>query len=198
MRQRRFAGKLGFSVAMHAMVLGALFVTVSHAPHIAPYRLPGTPKGAHLLAYYSPGAAAAMYSDGPLLPLKTRTASKTPTLKAPAAAPATVAARAEQGTGNAAVSGLGNGEITMAYQRIFPPPHPDLSTLAPGHHGEVVLNAVIDEQGKITQLTLLKGINPTINDTVIATVQNWIYQPATRDGSAVPSEQELHFYYERG
>ena len=185
------------SAAVHAAAFSTLLVELRHAPAVAPYRLPGTVKGIHLLTYYSPGAAASAQSNGPLVSIPKHNPSKFPSPSAPSSTPAIVASQSEQGTGAAAVSGLGNGEITMALQRVFPPPHPDLSPIAPGHHGEVVLNAVIDEQGKIRQLTLLKGITSAIDETVIATVQNWIYQPATRNGMPVPSEQELHFYYER-
>ncbi len=194
---RRPTGYVAFSAAVHAALLLTLIVAVDHAHTIVPYRLPGTVKGVHLLTYYSPGAAAPAQSNGPLLPVPKHAASKVPNPNAPSPTPATVASQSEKGIGAAAVSGLGNGEITIALQQVFPPPHPDLSTIAAGHHGEVVLNAVIDEQGRITQLTLLRGITPAINDTVIATVQNWTYKPATRNGTPVQSEQELHFYYER-
>ncbi len=194
----KFKGNVLLSVAGHALPLFVLLLAAGHAPVIMPYRLPGTAHGVHLLTYYSPGAAAPAQSHGPLLPIPKHNLSKVPTTATSAPAPATVAFQSEKGTGNSAVSGLGNGEITIALQKVFPPPHPDLTTIAPGHHGEVILNAVIDEQGKVTQLTLLKGITPTINDTVIATVQGWTYQPATRNGAPVSSEQELHFYYERG
>jgi protein TonB len=34
--------------------------------------------------------------------------------------------------------------------------------------------------------------------TVIATIQNWVFQPATSNGQPIVSEQELLFHYERG
>ncbi len=185
------------SAVVHLSLLLALVAVVNRAPAVAPYRLPGTARGVHLLTYYSAGAVAPAQGTGPLLPLPKHIVGRRPIPAASAPIPVTVESQSEKGTGAAAVSGFGNGEITMALQKVFPPPHPDLGTIALGHHGEVVLNAVIDDQGKIVHLTLLKGITPSINDTVIATVQSWSYTPATRNGTPVVSEQELHFYYER-
>jgi protein TonB len=62
----------------------------------------------------------------------------------------------------------------------------------------VVLDAVIDEHGNVAQLTLVKGLGSPIDQDVIATVQQWRYTPAMKNGVPVASEQELHFHYERG
>lgn len=90
---------------------------------------------------------------------------------------------------------MGEGEITIAYTKFFPYPTPDLSTMRPGTEGDVILSAVIDEQGKISQLTLLTGIDPAINQNVIQTVSQWTFTPATKDGQPVASKQELHFHF---
>jgi protein TonB len=61
----------------------------------------------------------------------------------------------------------------------------------------VILDAVIDEHGKISDLKLMHGLGQPIDDVVIATVRQWSFAPATRNGVPIPSEQELHFHYER-
>jgi protein TonB len=33
---------------------------------------------------------------------------------------------------------------------------------------------------------------------VIATIRQWTFNPANRDGHPIASEQELHFHYEKG
>jgi protein TonB len=188
------------SVAGH-LALGLLLVGgigVS-APKIAPYRLPGTKLGVSTLTYYSPGSPQLLTSE---------TASKTrekkrsvASLKHKEDAPQlahTQQAQTEVGVGTSARSGLGEGDITIALQTFFPYPKPDLSALPHGTKGDVILDAVIDEHGKIAQLTLLKGLGSPIDQTVIATVQSWSYTPAMKNGVAVSSEQELHFHYERG
>jgi protein TonB len=99
--------------------------------------------------------------------------------------------------GNASSSGLGDGNIRIALQKYFPYPKPSLATMSRGSAGDVILHVVIDEHGKITEMTLLQGLGPAIDDAVIQTVNQWTYTPATKDGVPVPSVEELHFHYER-
>ena len=109
-----------------------------------------------------------------------------------------VEAKIDTGTGTSAESGAGDGVISIALLQHFPSPHPDLSPLPAGSSGDVVLNAVIDARGRIAELTLLRGLAPSIDEAVMATVKDWTFTPATRNGVPVASEQELHFHYQRG
>jgi len=92
-------------------------------------------------------------------------------------------------------SAWGQGQITIAYAKFFPHPAPDLSTMPAGTEGDVILTALIDEQGKISDLTLLAGIGPAIDHDVIQTVRQWTFTPATKDGLPISSRQELHFHF---
>jgi protein TonB len=185
------------SVAVHAAILLAIAIWLHRTPRIAPFKLPGTARGLTLLTYYSPGSRKLSATDSPV---RTNRTSETKTGRkreivdkaAPPQPP-----RADPGTSNTTESGLGEGDIRIALLQRFPYPHPDLSALAHGTKGDVILDAVIDEHGKITQLTLLKGIEPSIDQEVIATVKQWLFTPATKDGAPVSSEQEFHFHYER-
>jgi hypothetical protein len=47
-------------------------------------------------------------------------------------------------------------------------------------------NAVIDKHGKVSQLTLLKGLDPSIDQAVIATVKQWRFTPATKAAYPLP------------
>jgi protein TonB len=187
------------AAAIHGLALFAIFGVLHHQPRIAPHRFPGTAKGIETLVYYSPGSPAS--STGKLVLKKPVHVDKpTPTAPAkpvPLELAETHAPIAEAGIGSAAVSGFGEGNISMALQKYFPHPAPDLSPLLHGTRGDVVLNAVIDEQGRISDLTLVKGLAPSIDQAVMATVRQWTYTPAMKDGIPVPSEQELHFHYER-
>jgi periplasmic protein TonB len=186
------------SAGVHLLVvLGALGV-LQRAPRVAPYTLPGTAKGVRFLTYYNPGSAEHASDEA---------SSKQPAVRASASAvhaslavPKPVESqslKADPGVGSSVESGLGSGEISIALQQYFPHPAPDLSTLPRGTSGEVVLNAVIDEHGRISDLTVLKGMGPTIDDAVVATVKQWSWKPATKNGVPIQSEQELHFRYER-
>ena len=70
---------------------------------------------------------------------------------------------AESGSSAAAQSGRGEGDITIALQTFFPYPKPNLSVLPHGTKGDVILNAVIDEQGRIADLALVQGLGEQID-----------------------------------
>jgi protein TonB len=184
------------SIAVHATLLLAIAVWMHRTPRIAPFKLPGTARGLTLLTYYSPGSRKPSATDSPVRSARTTNAkaeSRKPADKpAPPQPPP-----ADAGTASTTESGLGEGDIRIALLQQFPYPHPDLSALAHGTKGDVILDAVIDDHGKITQLTLVKGLDPSIDQAVIATVRQWLFTPATKDGVPVPSEQEFHFHYER-
>ncbi|MFN2977219.1 energy transducer TonB [Terriglobus aquaticus] len=185
------------SLAAHLSAAALLLVTIQHAPSIAPYKLPGTASGLHLLTYYSPGSAADQRAQT-TRPVEAKKPNVTkPRPPIPTTKPSTDQTSAEKGTGSSQLSGLGQGDISIALVRFYPSPQPDLSTLSPGQQGDVVLEAVIDEAGKISKLTLMEGLTPAIDQEVLAKVQTWTFQPAKRNGTPVQSAQELHFHYER-
>lgn len=187
------------SITAHLCLLLFLVGGIGRAAKIMPYRLPGTAKGATLLTYYSPGSLQVIESKAPARsPEKSRPAPTLPPVPQAAQLDLANAAEAQAGIGTSAQSGLGNGDITIALQSYFPYPTPDLSKLPHGTKGDVILNAVIDEHGNISELTLLKGLGSPVDEMVIATVQQWHYTPAMKNGVPVVSEQELHFHYERG
>jgi protein TonB len=186
------------SVVVHAVALLAVAGVLHRSVKIEPYRLPGTREGLQFLTFYSPGSTKLAQSDVAAKAVDkqkprsiVRSAVTAPMLDA-AATPS-----AERGVASAGQSGLGDGNITIALQKYFPYPTPSLSTLAHGTAGDVILDAVIDEHGKIAELTLLQGLGPAIDDEVIQTVNQWIYVPAMKNGVPVASVQELHFHYER-
>jgi len=150
--------------------------------------------------YFSPGSYKPVASEAAVhSPERARTPpTLRPAQKTEPKPEETQPAQAEVGVGEAAKSGVGEGDITIALQTVFLYPHPDLSSLPHGTKGDVILDAVIDEHGNISQLTLLKGLGPSVDDTVIAAVRQWQYTPAKKNGVPVVSEQELHFHYERG
>jgi periplasmic protein TonB len=187
------------SVAAHLALLSCLFGGIRISPRIVPARLLGTVEGNTLLTYYAPGSVKPISSKSPL---KNREKPKSTTAQHPIPSPPQVdhsqATETNAGIGTAAESGQGEGDITIALETYFPYPKPDLSTLPHGTKGDVILNAVIDEHGKISELTLLKGLGSPVDESVIAIVQQWQYTPAKKNGVPVASERELHFHYERG
>jgi protein TonB len=185
------------SVLLHLCVLGALLFTMP--PQLMPVEMPGD-KAGHLLSLtYSPGNSA----PSSTLQAQKRHAEKAiqtrtvtvPTLAAVAPTPPAPSTSTEAATGTDA---LGEGDTTLALVVVHPPPHPDLTQLPSGTRGDVIVDVVIDKTGRIAKFTMTRGLGHGVDETVLATIKQWTFQPATRNGVPVASEQELLFHYERG
>ena len=189
------------ALLLHAGVLACM----AHVPatSLAPMRLPGTSRGTHLSLTYAPGRASqrAMLS---------KTAIRQPPKTAPAPAALPLLPTKPQVSASTGVSStsqtnpasdndaLGTGNVNIALAIKFPTPKPDLTSPPHGTVGDVVVDIVIDAEGRVASVTMSHGLGHGIDETVVATVQQWSFHPATRDGKPVPSEQEPHFHYERG
>jgi protein TonB len=191
------------SAAAHLVVLGVL---IYHGRHwIAPVLYPGTEHGHNIVLTYLPGRAPAQ-SLAPAPKPPTNVAKAEVNLPKPEKIepkPETTSPNANSISSNnpdsaSGADALGSGDINIALVKYFPRPKPDLSTMAEGTKGDVILDVTIDESGKVSDLKLVKGIEHSIDETVIATIRQWTFNPANRDGHPIASEQELHFHYEKG
>jgi protein TonB len=185
------------SIALHLSVLGVLLYT--RPPQLMPVEMPGDRTGHLLSLTYAPGNSAPPSS----LQAQTRPPIKpTPThaIAAPNPAPAAPSAPASSTSKEAATGAdaLGDGDMTLALVVSHPPPHPDLAQLPAGTRGDVIVDVVIDKTGRIAKFTMTRGLGHGVDEAVLATIQQWTFQPATRNGVPVASEQELLFHYERG
>ncbi len=186
------------SVLIHIVAVIAIAVSLRGYARFAIYKMPGTAEGLQSLTYYSPGSSQSVPSQIATKAVNQTKSTLSPHPVADEAKLATVTPTGpERGVASSGQSGLGDGDITIALEKYFPYPKPSLSSLPQGTAGDVILKAVIDEHGKIAELTLLVGLGPAIDDEVIQTVNQWIYIPAMKDGIPVASVEELHFHYER-
>jgi periplasmic protein TonB len=189
------------SAALHLLVVGLLLHHT--AAWVAPIRLPGSEHGANLLLTYSPGRAPVRATaPNPKTQPKQAIAPRPLPTPAPTPKPSTTSPNFQspasaQPDSAAGADSLGSGNINIALASYFPPPKPDLSSLPRGTKGDVILDIVIDSSGKIADIKMTSGLGPAIDDNVIATVHQWTFHPATKDGQPVASEQELHFHYEK-
>jgi protein TonB len=190
------------SALMHLLLLGALIH--QRASWVAPIRLPGNERGTNLMVTYLPGrapvqAATPNPKTQPQL-AATNTPLPTPVTQKPktnTTSPNTNSPATPNPDSTTGADSLGEGNINIARASFFPTPKPDLSVLPRGTKGDVILDVVIDTTGKIADIKMTSGLGHGIDETVIATVQQWVFHPATRDGQPVASEQELHFHYEK-
>ena len=189
---------LVLSLTTHVVVVGVLALMLhARGVVVAPKHMPGTAQGTVLMFNYQmlgapPGSTTA----------KARVQAKGPAMPKPAKsltdkAKQLTQAATNEAPGNAADGAEGDGNISIALVQFHPRPTPDLSTLAPGASGDVVLDALIDAQGHISRLSVAKSLGPNVDSQVIATVQTWTFTPATRNGTPIASEQELLFHYEK-
>ncbi|GAC1419206.1 MAG: hypothetical protein NVSMB62_11710 [Acidobacteriaceae bacterium] len=199
----RIGVRVAASVALHAVAFGLIALALHHATGwVAPYRLPGSPHGSNLILAYRPDrapeqSAAAKKPAAKPMPItpKLSPLAKTANAVAPAAENTKASPDPDATTG---ADALGSGNITIALTSYFPHPKPDLSALPHGTHGDVVLRVVIGVDGKIADLKMVSGLGYGVDETVIATVEQWVFRPALSNGKPVASEQELHFHYEKG
>jgi periplasmic protein TonB len=198
----RISGSTVISAMLHLLVLGILLH--QSASWIAPIRLPGSEHGTNLLLTYSPGRAPIQATAlNPKTEPKQATAptplpsTPTPTPQPSTTSPNSQSPASAQPDSAAGADSLGSGNINIALASYFPPPKPDLSTLPRGTKGDVILDVVIDSAGKIAEIKMTSGLGHGVDENVIATVQQWTFHPATKDGQPVASEQELHFHYEK-
>src|ERR1700683_2296925 len=63
----------------------------------------------------------------------------------------------------------------------------------PLSEGKVVIEITIDESGEIVRKTVLQSLGPEIDSKCLAALENWRFQPATRNGSPIPSKQDAIF-----
>ncbi|MBB5318784.1 energy transducer TonB [Tunturibacter empetritectus] len=190
------------SSLLHLLLLAALIH--QSASWIAPIRLPGSPHGTNLLLTYSPGKAP-LQTSAPNPKTQPRQAQSTTPLpttptqkpKDATASPNISSPASTQPDSAAGADSLGSGNINIALLSYFPTPKPDLTALPRGTKGDVILDIVIDTTGKIADIKMTSGLGHGIDENVIATVQQWTFHPATKDGQPVASEQELHFHYEK-
>lgn len=86
-------------------------------------------------------------------------------------------------------------EIKPGFAIRFTAPRVSRSDLPGGVQGDVVVELTIDAQGNVVDEKLLQGLGHGIDDMVIATLRDWHFRPATRNGIAIPFKYDAHFHF---
>ena len=63
--------------------------------------------------------------------------------------------------------------------------------------GSILVDAVINSEGKLETVRIVNGLPDGLNDRTIATLKTWRCNPALKDGKAVPTrvQMEVHFNF---
>lgn len=86
-------------------------------------------------------------------------------------------------------------EARPALPMVFPDPAIYPWQLPKGLQGDVIVEVTIDAQGNVTETRVLQSLQQEIDEKVIATLRNWRFRPATVDGVAISSRQDVHFHF---
>jgi TonB family protein len=65
------------------------------------------------------------------------------------------------------------------------PRYPTTARVA-GREGTVVLEAVIDEQGRVSKVQVLRGLGLGCDEAAVEAVERWRFRPATLQGRPIP------------
>jgi TonB family protein len=63
--------------------------------------------------------------------------------------------------------------------------------------GDVVVEITIDEAGNIVASQIVQSLGAQIDQRVLAAVLRWRFTPATRDGTAIASKQDVYYHFPR-
>jgi TonB family protein len=67
-----------------------------------------------------------------------------------------------------------------------------------GREGDVVVEITIDAQGNITQKVVIQSLGSIVDQKVLAALENWRFRPATQNGVAIPSKQDVYYHFKSG
>ncbi len=87
--------------------------------------------------------------------------------------------------------------VGFVRQAALPVVGPDVprSSLPAGIQGDVIVEITIDTQGNVAETRVLQSLGAEVDDKVVATLHTWHFRPATTDGVANVSKQDVHFHF---
>src|ERR1700760_1916108 len=178
------SGRMSFrqiaSIVLHVLVIAVVTYQFHHAAKIRPH----PHRTAAVIVPYSPGRSAVVPRPKPkIVPPK-----ETPKL---------VMKQPEPPPPPSGGDPTGESDVSVATADFYPDPKPDLSVLPHGTRGDVVIDIVIDEDGKVVDAQVDQGLGHGLDEAVMAVVETWTFTPATKAGKPVASKQQLLFHFER-
>lgn len=184
-RNRRRGASLLFSLLIHCVVV---FLWLYRAPiFVKPSSAAAGAHGVSTVVTYFPSPSEAK----PAVKKPSLRYQAKPTLAQEQSAKSAPAVGTEYGS----VGSTSGTEARPALPVVFPDPAIFPWQLPNGLTGDVIVEVTIDDQGAVTETKLLQSLKPDIDQKVVATVRSWRFRPATVDGVAISSRQDVHFHY---
>ncbi|HWR37370.1 MAG TPA: energy transducer TonB [Clostridia bacterium] len=86
-------------------------------------------------------------------------------------------------------------DVRVALPVIAPDPPIVRAKLPEWIRGDVIVEVTIDEQGHVVETIVLQTVGFGLEDTIVETLRRWHFTPATVDGVAVASKQDVHYHF---
>jgi len=86
-------------------------------------------------------------------------------------------------------------EIKPGFAISFTDPRVSRWELPSGVQGDVIVELTIDSEGNVVEEKLLQGLGHGVDEKIMATVRDWRFYPATRNGVAIPFKYDAHFHF---
>ncbi len=86
-------------------------------------------------------------------------------------------------------------DVRVALPVIAPDPPITRAKLPDWLRGDVIVEVTIDEQGQVVKTVVLATVGFGLEDTIVDTLKRWRFSPATIDGIAVASRQDVYFHF---
>jgi TonB family protein len=144
------------------------------------------------ITYFPQTTESSLTSKKPLIQLK---APDKPPKESPKKKEEIESARAGVPDGSLSQGPDSGSEAKPALPVVFPDPAVFPWQLPKGLQGDVIVEVTIDAQGSVTETRVLQSLKEDIDEKVIATLRNWRFRPATVDGVAIRSRQDVHFHF---
>lgn len=90
-------------------------------------------------------------------------------------------------------TGAGTDDAEPAFPTYFPRPPVTDRSLLPAVEKKIIVHVTISPLGDVTDEKLVQGFGNALDDLVLKTVKGWRFHPATLNGSAVASVEDLVF-----
>jgi TonB family protein len=202
---KRQAWSLGLSLIAHFLFLGWLL----HSPapiFVAPISVTRGQSGTLLTRIYFGGErGVTQEKPNPHLdwqrPAKTASAHRTePPAAKRQSGNESAANRPEGPAVGSAYGSLSYGKFIGSEIRPALPqysPDPVFGSDATSLQGDVIVEVTIDEQGTIIQKIVLQSLGPAVDERVLAALEKWRFTPASKNGTPIPSKQDVYYHFPR-
>jgi TonB family protein len=198
---RRGPGGVAASCAAHGAALALVYLAL-HAGTTRPIYVES--RCCSTALYWSPSPARSAAESQPAAKKVRRPPVPVAATQAQLAVAPLPAQAAESQTGmttpqQQATLGTGEGaqDAEPALPLYYPSPGVTDRSLLPAVKQNVVVDVNISAMGDVTDEKLVRGLGNGLDQIVLATVKSWRFHPATLNGTAVASVEELVFPFDK-